>query len=300
MPWLAVILEVEAAFAEQLGDALLQAGALAVDIADATAGTSQERPLFAEASAAAAGAWAHNRLTALFAVETDLSAAVPASLHAAGLRKTTPYRVERVDDRDWVRLSQDQFAPIRISPRLWIVPSWHTPPDSRALNIVLDPGLAFGTGTHPTTALCLEWLDRLDLAGKTLLDYGCGSGVLAIAALKLGAARAIGVDNDPQALIATRDNAARNEVSDGLHVCLPNELSTDAQADLFVANILAGPLAELAPRFAALCKPAAPFALSGILAGQEGELLDRYRACGFVDLRAVHREDWVRIEGMRE
>jgi ribosomal protein L11 methyltransferase len=164
----------------------------------------------------------------------------------------------------------------------------------------LDPGLAFGTGTHPTTALCLEWLDGIGLAGKTVIDYGCGSGVLAIAALKLGAARAIGVDNDPQALIATHDNATRNDVADRLHVCLPDELPSDARADVFVANILAGPLAELAPRFARLCKPAAPFALSGILGGQETDLLDHYRACGFGELHVTHREDWVRIEGVRE
>lgn len=163
----------------------------------------------------------------------------------------------------------------------------------------LDPGLAFGTGTHPTTALCLEWLDGLDLAGRVVIDYGCGSGVLAIAALKLGALRAIGIDNDPQALSASRDNASRNGVSDTLRVCLPDELPPGTQADAFVANILAGPLNELAPRFGSLCKPAASFALSGILAGQETELLDRYRDCGFTDLRAIRRGDWVRIDGLR-
>jgi ribosomal protein L11 methyltransferase len=164
----------------------------------------------------------------------------------------------------------------------------------------LDPGLAFGTGTHPTTALCLEWLGGLDLAGKTVIDYGCGSGVLAIAALKLGAAHAIGIDNDPQALTATRDNATRNGVMDRLHICLPDEMPPDARADVFVANILAGPLAELAPRFAALCQPDAPFALSGILAEQEPELLDRYRACGFTGLATTQRDDWMRIDGRRD
>jgi ribosomal protein L11 methyltransferase len=163
----------------------------------------------------------------------------------------------------------------------------------------LDPGLAFGTGTHPTTALCLEWLDALDLAGKTVIDYGCGSGILAIAALKLGAARALGVDNDPQALTASRDNAARNGVAGKLDLYRPDALPPAARADAFVANILAGPLAELAPRFAALCKPNAPFALSGILSGQETELVERYRACGFTDLSATHREDWIRIDGIR-
>ena len=169
----------------------------------------------------------------------------------------------------------------------------------RAVVVRLDPGLAFGTGTHPTTALCLEWLGGLDLAGKTVIDYGCGSGVLAIAALKLGAAHAIGIDNDPQALTATRDNAVRNGVAANLRVCLPDELQADAQAGVFVANILAGPLGELAPVFASLCQSAAPFALSGILAGQEEELLERYRACGFTNLRTARREDWIRIDGVR-
>ncbi len=160
----------------------------------------------------------------------------------------------------------------------------------------LDPGLAFGTGTHPTTALCLEWLDGLDLGDKTIIDYGCGSGVLAIAALKLGASNAVGIDNDPQALIATHNNAQRNGVADRLLLSAPDDLP-DAQHDALVANILAGPLHELAPRFAALLKPGAPFALSGILAGQESELLERYAALGFGELRVARREDWLRIDG---
>ncbi|MGH8183471.1 MAG: 50S ribosomal protein L11 methyltransferase [Rhodanobacteraceae bacterium] len=169
--------------------------------------------------------------------------------------------------------------------------------DDEAVIVRLDPGLAFGTGTHPTTALCLEWLDGLDLAGKTVIDYGCGSGVLAIAALKLGAAQAIGIDNDPQALVATHDNAARNGVAERMHACLPDDLPANACADVFIANILAGPLDELAPRFAALCRAGTPLALSGILAGQETELLERYRTCGFRDLVSTRRDDWIRING---
>jgi ribosomal protein L11 methyltransferase len=187
---------------------------------------------------------------------------------------------------------------MRFGRRLWIVP-WNDQsfdePD--AVVVRLDPGLAFGTGTHPTTALCLQWLDGLDLAGRTVIDYGCGSGVLAIAALKLGAARAIGVDNDPQALTATRDNAGRNGVGDRLQVFLPDDAPA-APADVFVANILAAPLAELAGRFATLVKPGAPFALSGILDGQQDELLERYDA-DFGDLRVSVLGDWVRIDGSR-
>ena len=169
--------------------------------------------------------------------------------------------------------------------------------DADAVIVRLDPGLAFGTGTHPTTALCLEWLDGLDLAGTHVIDYGCGSGVLAIAALKLGAARVDGIDNDPQAILASRDNAERNDVADRLALYLPDEF-VHAPADVFVANILAGPLAELAPRFAQCAKPGAPFALSGILQGQAPDLLERY-AEWFEDLVVATREDWVRISGRR-
>lgn len=301
MPWLELQLTLDAAAQPDAEAALEDLGALSVTLMDADADTPDEASIF-EPGVGETPLWQSLTLLALFEADRDRRGIVHVLQDALPELAPGAIGFREVADRDWERAWMDRYRPMQFGRRLWIYPWNIEPPDDRDMSAIvrLDPGLAFGTGTHPTTALCLEWLDRLDLAGKTLLDYGCGSGVLAIAALKLGAARAIGVDSDPQALIATRDNAARNEVSDGLHVCLPNELSTDAQADLFVANILAGPLAELAPRFAALCKPAAPFALSGILAGQEGELLDRYRACGFVDLRAVHREDWVRIEGMRE
>jgi ribosomal protein L11 methyltransferase len=246
--------------------------------------------------------WRSLTLLALFEAERDRRGLVHL-LHDA-LPELAPERIvfREVADQDWERAWMDRYQPMQFGRRLWIYP-WNVEPpgDNHQSTIVrLDPGLAFGTGTHPTTALCLEWLDGLDPVGKTVIDYGCGSGVLAIAALKLGAARAIGVDNDPQALAATRDNAARNDAADRLQVCLPGDLSPDPQADVFVANILAGPLGELAPLFASLCKPGAPFAVSGILAGQENELLERYRDCGFVDLRATHREDWIRIDGVRK
>jgi ribosomal protein L11 methyltransferase len=192
----------------------------------------------------------------------------------------------------------DQFKPMPFGRRLWIYP-WNIEPpvDEDIVVVRLDPGLAFGSGTHPTTALCLAWLDSLDLQGKSVMDFGCGSGILAIAALKLGAAGAVGVDNDPQALIASADNAERNEVADRLTVYLPEDLIAEP-ADVFIANILAGPLGELAPTFAAAAKPGAPFAISGILHGQEEELLARY-AEWFEDLRVDTQEDWVRISGRR-
>jgi ribosomal protein L11 methyltransferase len=192
----------------------------------------------------------------------------------------------------------DRFQPMRFGRRLWIYPSNVEPPDEgEAVVVRLDPGLAFGTGTHPTTALCLEWLDGLDLAGRTVIDYGCGSGVLAIAALKLGARHVIGVDNDPQALAASRDNAERNGVAAQLDLCAP-EAFPARPADALVANILAGPLHDLAPRFAECVRPGGEIALSGILRGQEDALLERYEE--WFDALAVEaREDWIRISGRR-
>jgi ribosomal protein L11 methyltransferase len=195
----------------------------------------------------------------------------------------------------------DTFQPMRFGQRLWIYP-WNVEPTADAgddaVIVRLDPGLAFGTGTHPTTAMCLEWLDAADLAGKTVIDYGCGSGVLAIAALKLGAARVIGVDNDAQALVASRANAERNGVGDRLDLYTPEALPPD-RVGVLVANILAGPLHELAPRFAALLAAGGALALSGILREQASELLARYGAW-FEQLESSAREDWVRLAGIRK
>lgn len=318
MPWLELQLTIDAETQPRAEAALEELGALSVTLMDAAADTPDEAAIF-EPGVGETPLWRSLTLLALFEADADRRG-LTHLLHDA-LPDLAPDRVafREIADQDWERAWMDRYRPMQFGRRLWIYP-WnveppgkHSPHPSPAsggggervalratdLPVVvrLDPGLAFGTGTHPTTALCLEWLDGLDLAGKTVIDYGCGSGVLAIAALKLGAARAIGIDNDPQALTATRDNAVRNEVAEHLQVFPPGELPWDARADVFVANILAGPLGELAPRFAALCKPGAPFALSGILAGQETALLQRYRDCGFGDLRVAHREDWVRIDG---
>lgn len=298
MPWLELQLTLDAADQPRAEAALEELGALSVTLMDADADTPGEAAIL-EPGVGEMPLWRSLTLLALFEAGTDRRGLV-LLLHDA-LPELAPDHVafREVADQDWERAWMDRYQPMRFGRRLWIYPWNIEPPTDLDVVVRLDPGLAFGTGTHPTTALCLEWLDGLDLAGKTLIDYGCGSGVLAIAALKLGAAHAIGVDNDPQALIATRDNAARNSVAASLRVCLPDEFPLDAQAEVFVANILAGPLAELAPRFAALCRPGAAFALSGILAGQETELLERYRACGFTNLRAARREDWIRIDGVR-
>lgn len=301
MPWLELQLTLDAAAQPRAEAALEDLGALSVTLMDADADTPDEAAIF-EPGVGETPLWHSLALLALFESDRDRRGIVHVLQDALPELAPDAIAFREVADRDWERAWMDRYRPMRFGRRLWIYPWNVEPPNDRETSTVvrLDPGLAFGTGTHPTTALCLEWLDGLGLAGKTLIDYGCGSGVLAIAALKLGAARAIGVDNDPQALVATRDNATRNAVANHLHACLPGELPPGTRADVFVANILAGPLAELAPRFAALCRPGAPFALSGLLAGQETELLDRYSACGFGGLRATRREDWTRIEGMRE
>ena len=296
--FLELALTVRHAEQERLELALEDAGALAVTLLDADADTPNERAIL-EPGVGETPLWGEIELTALFDAGTDRAGLVHVLTELVPELEPARIRFRAVEDQDWTRAWMDQFKPMRFGRRLWIYPSNIEPPadDPDAVIVRLDPGLAFGTGTHPTTALCLEWLDGLDLAGRHVTDFGCGSGVLAIAALKLGAARVDGIDNDPQALEASRDNAGRNDVADRLALHLPEDYA-DAPADAFVANILAGPLAELAPRFAACVKPRAPIALSGILDGQQQELLDRYSEW-FEELEVATREDWVRISGRR-
>ena len=298
MPYLELSLTARHAEQERLELALEDAGALAVTLLDADADTPNERAIL-EPGVGETPLWGEIELTALFDADADRAGLVHVLTELVPELEPARIRFRAVEDQDWTRAWMDRFQPMRFGRRLWIYPSNIEPPadDADAVVVRLDPGLAFGTGTHPTTALCLEWLDGLDLAGKRVTDFGCGSGVLAIAALKLGAARVDGIDNDPQAIEASRDNAGRNDVAGRLDLYLPQDYP-DAPADAFVANILAGPLAELAPRFAACVKPGAPIALSGILDGQQQELLDRY-AEWFEELEVATREDWVRISGRR-
>lgn len=207
-------------------------------------------------------------------------------------------RVEILEDKDWEREWMENFHPMQFGQRLWICPSWRDVPDPEAVNVMLDPGLAFGTGTHPTTALCLTWLDGQELGGQTVIDYGCGSGILGIAALKLGAGRVIGVDIDPQAIEASRENAARNGVENGVELYLPAD-RPQLQADVLVANILAGPLRELASDIASLVKPGGRLALSGILATQAEEVRAAYLPWFEMDA-PVEQEEWVRLSGIRK
>jgi ribosomal protein L11 methyltransferase len=298
MPWLELSLTLPARQQPAAEAALEDLGAQAITLQDADTGTTDEQAIF-EPGVGETPLWSALVLQALFAIDTDRRGLTAALAELWPDLEPDRLAFRTVEDQDWERAWMDQFRPMRFGRRLWVYPWNIEPPDGAETVVVrLDPGLAFGTGTHPTTALCLEWLDGLELSGKTLIDYGCGSGVLGSAALKLGAAHATGVDNDPQALTASHDNAQRNGVADRLDLHLP-AATPDAPADIFVANILAGPLDTLAPRFAALAKPGAPFALSGILDGQQHELLARY-AEWFDDLAVAIREDWVRISGRRK
>jgi len=241
-------------------------------VTDADAGSPAEQPVFAEPGAEPPRPWQRSRLSVLVAQGADPAAVVAAACSRAGIAPP-PCRVSEVAEQDWVRASRDQFAPIRISPRLWIVPSWHRAPDPDAINIALDPGLAFGTGNHSTTRLCLTWLERVVRGGETVIDYGCGSGILAIAAMKLGAARADGVDIDGQALLAARHNAIHNQVRITFHGAAE---AIGQPARIVVANILAHPLIVLAPLLAGLTAPRGRLALAGLLAAQANDVRAAY------------------------
>ena len=294
MSWLSVSFEVAAPDVEAVTDALMAAGALAVDVEDAAAGSGMEEPQFAEAGDAPR-AWRRNVVRALVAEGADAAALVGAACGRAGVA-LPQYRVHPVADRDWVRATQSQFMPIRISRRLWIVPTWHAAPEPAALNIVLDPGLAFGTGSHPTTQLCLRWLERQIRGGESVLDYGCGSGILAIAAMKLGAACAAGVDIDEQALLAARGNAIQNRVDVEFRA---TDYRPGRAADVVVANILAHPLIALAPLLAGLTAPRGRLALAGVLASQAPDVCAAY-AEWFDMVEDSREEDWVLLAGVRK
>lgn len=295
MPWQAVTLIVDARCVETLSDLLLEAGALSVDVSDAAAGTPSERPLFAEPGSAPATNWPVNRVVALFNDNAAIAEVVPEVLRASRLPATTPYGIDRINDQDWVRLTQSQFTPVKISQRLWVVPTWHNVVDPAAINIRLDPGLAFGTGTHPTTRLCLRWLDKHLPPGTSVIDYGCGSGILAIAAMKLGAASAAGVDIDEQALLAARRNALQNQ-ADVTYFAAADDLKAPAQ--IVVANILANPLTVLAPLLARLTLPGGQVILSGILAPQADEVREAYAP--WFDMHTTDPdEEWVALAGLK-
>lgn len=291
MPWLQVRLAITPEQAETYEDALLEVGAVSVTFMDA-----EDQPIF-EPDLGTTPLWSHTHLLALFEADTDETALI-AHLQLLCGGSLPEHHVERIEDQDWERSWMDNFQPMRFGQRLWIVPSWHAAPEPDAVNLLLDPGLAFGTGTHPTTALCLEWLDGQTLDNCSVLDFGCGSGILAIAALLLGAPQAVGTDIDPQALEASRDNASRNGIDPArFPVYLPADLPQQP-ADVVVANILAGPLVSLAPQITALVKDGGRLALSGILAEQAEEVRAAYARAFDLDPTAT-KDGWVRISGVK-
>ncbi len=292
--YFALRFDASAADAEAWSDALLEAGALSVDLSDPLAGTADESPLYGEPGIAAAEGWARSRVVALFPADADCRSA----LHGVAqwlAQPIPPHEIFPIAEQDWVRQTQAQFGPIEIARGFWIVPSWSAIPDPGALNLRLDPGLAFGTGSHPTTRLCLEWLREHLAGGESVLDYGCGSGILAIAAAKLGADHVMGIDVDPQAVRASEHNARENDV-DAAFV-EPDALPA-ATYEVVIANILANPLIVLAPAIAQRVVAGGRIALSGILEQQADSVVAAY-ARWFTLARWRESEGWVLLAGER-
>jgi ribosomal protein L11 methyltransferase len=300
MSWLQIVFDTTREHAPALDDALLDLGALSVTLQDNIPDTGIDEPIY-EPTRGETPLWQRTRLLALFDAGSDEHLIIAALANM--LPDVPAWHAEIIEDQAWERAWMDDFRPMRFGERLWICPSWAEPPEPDAVVLRLDPGLAFGTGTHPTTALCLKWLDWQPLTGCTVLDYGCGSGILAIAALLLGAERAVAVDNDPQALIATRDNAERNGIApERLAVCLPEEIDRhlgEGEADVTLANILAGPLQALAPELARLTRTSGWIVLSGILADQANAVAEAY-----IPAFSMHGPtldgDWARLDGHRQ
>ncbi|PKQ53331.1 50S ribosomal protein L11 methyltransferase [Vibrio cholerae] len=293
MPWIQIKLNATNDNAEAIGDMLMEeTGAVSVTFLDA-----KDPPVF-DPLPGETRLWGDTDVVALYEADMDTSLILQQIKASNMLAEGFAHKVEQVEDKDWEREWMDNFHPMQFGRRLWICPSWREVPDPQAVNVMLDPGLAFGTGTHPTTALCLEWLDNLDLSGKTVIDFGCGSGILAIAAIKLGAAKVIGIDIDPQALLASKDNAARNGVEDQIEVYLPKDQPEGLVADVVVANILAGPLRELSPIIKGLLKPGGQLAMSGILDTQAESVAEFYRDDLELDPIA-EKSEWCRISGRK-
>jgi len=290
MPWLQLRVAVTPQQAARLEEVLPDLGALSVTIMDAA-----DQPIF-EPELGTTPLWQQSELLALFEAETD-ERHLREQLQQ--LNESLKYQFEHLPDQDWQRNCMDSFTPLKIGKRLWIVPSWHQPPEPNALNLLLDPGLAFGTGSHPTTALCLQWLETANLQGRRVLDFGCGSGILALAALLLSAKEVIGTDIDPQALQATQDNAERNGLNgERLKLCLPEQLPAE-KVDVLIANILAAPLQQLAGQFAGLLPSGGKIALSGILAEQAEAVLDAYSQDFEMDA-PTFQDGWILLCGLRK
>lgn len=292
MSWQQLVCHTTSRHQDAVVDTMEAAGAVSITWQDA-----EDDPIL-EPKPGEMRLWDNLVVTALYEEDTDLTGLLLALETRKIDWQISSLQQDTVEDQPWERAWMDSFQPMCFGQRLWIYPSWSEIPDDDSVKLLLDPGLAFGTGTHPTTALCLEWLDAQDMTGKTVLDYGCGSGILAIAALKLGAKHAIGTDIDPQALQATQDNAERNSINPAqLHTCYPDDLPQQTY-DVVMANILAGPLVELAPALLAAVRPGGQLVLSGILAEQAASIEDAYQHA-LADFTLIQKDDWIRVSGVR-
>ncbi len=292
MTWLQLRIQTDRASADAIDNLLLAVGAVSVTLED-----NADQPIL-EPGVGETPLWNSIRITGLFPADTDtdLTTVQATAIYGADLPS---HRWDILEDKDWEREWMKHYQPIQCGERLWVCPGWLKPPQPNAVNLLLDPGLAFGTGTHPTTFLCLQWLDALDLTGKTVVDYGCGSGILGIAALLLGASQVVAVDNDPQALLATRDNGTRNGIDpQRLTACLPDNLP-DVQADITVANILAAPLIALVETLSNLTVAGGKLCLSGLIECQSSDVIDRYSQ-QFEFEPAAQLQEWVRLTAAKK
>ncbi|MBJ91520.1 MAG: 50S ribosomal protein L11 methyltransferase [Alteromonadaceae bacterium] len=292
MPWIQLRVTTTEEKAEQVSDMLMGWGAQAVSFLDA-----HDTPIY-EPMPGEVIYWTNTVVVGLFDAEHPMDKVVNQLKQVSFFKGEPDFKLEQLEDKDWEREWMDNFHPIKFGKRLWVCPSWRDIPDPTAVNVMLDPGLAFGTGTHPTTALCMQWLDATIQPEQTVVDFGCGSGILGIAALKLGAKRVIGVDIDPQAIEASTANAKRNSVEGQIELYLPKDQPKDFQADVVVANILAGPLAELKDVISAYVKPGGLLALSGILESQAQSVMAAYSDEFSFDPIAV-QDEWVRLSGCK-
>ena len=293
MPWIQLRLSANEETAEKYSDWLSACGAQAVTFIDA-----KDTPIYEPLPGDEVIYWNNTVVMGLYDASHDMDKVLNYLKGIHPDKANMVYKLEQLEDKDWEREWMDNFHPMKFGQRLWICPSWRDVPDPTAVNVMLDPGLAFGTGTHPTTALCLTWLDGLDLEGKTVVDFGCGSGILSLAALKLGAKKVIGIDIDPQALQASLENAKRNQCEDRLELFLPKD-QPEFKADVVVANILAGPLRELAPVIIEYVASNGVLALSGVLEEQAEQLQTIYGEFCQMDAITV-QDEWVRLSGVRK
>jgi len=297
MPWLQLRLDATSDTADTLSDLLSEAGASAVTMQDAA-----NQPLF-EPLPGAVPLWSQTWVIGLFEADANMEAVIQQLKSAWGEKEFPAWQLNPLEDKDWVKAWMDNFKPMQFGEQLWIIPGGYEPPAPYAINIHLDPGLAFGTGTHPTTAMCLTWLDGHPTKNKTVIDFGCGSGILAIAAALLGADKVWATDIDPQALLATHDNAEKNQVADKIDTLLPKDMP-EIQADVVLANILAGPLTELAPLFARLTATNGQIVLSGIIESQQQSIISAYQDFFEMELylkqSETGQEAWICLHGTRK